>query len=514
MIYKGAMGLMTALMVCAASSCSDEDTISNLPAAYVPSEISFNLPDEVRQLIYVDNTGASVLPMIKGETMQLEYTLSPDTATFQEVVWSSSEESVATVDNGLVTALSGAGVGYSIVQVAPKGVYSGSGIFANLKIKVVDEMVHATGIEISASATEVYGGETIQLSATISPADATYQTVRWSSSNETAATVDINGLVTAHVTDAVTTPVTITATALDGSGATATCDITVMQIVQPQEVTISQDYSVDNGYYCAINEKTLDLNFATVPASSTLSQLQWTSSDESIATVSGGKVTFNQEGNFGDVTITATCPETGNSSSVKLNLAAGLIRELFHDQDNYTWYNAKQSGNGTSSSHVWHYGYITVSTYTQNATNQRADLKCWSAHTWMHAGNYPIFAVRMDDVKDQGISSRNINVDAVGTAESGTSYKAIANGNNKYLYDYKCSDGSHVFVYDLSTQACGTGGLMPTNETVDFTTLQIKYADMRTVDHQLNYNVYWIQTFRSLTELQEYITSEGLTYSE
>ena len=53
---------------------------------------------------------------------------------------------------------------------------------------------------------------------------------------------------------------------------------------------------------------------------------------------------------------------------------------------------------------------------------------------------------------------------------------------------------------------------MPTNETVDFTTLQIKYADMKTVDHQISYNLYWIQTFKSLSDVQKYIKSEGLTY--
>ncbi|MBQ4445983.1 MAG: DUF4979 domain-containing protein, partial [Prevotella sp.] len=125
-----------------------------------------------------------------------------------------------------------------------------------------------------------------------------------------------------------------------------------------------------------------------------------------------------------------------------------------------------------------------------------------------------IFAFRMDDVKDlgHGITSRNINIDAVGKSASGADYKAIANGNNKYLHDYKCSDGSHVFIYDLSQQACGTGGIMPANETVDFTTLQIKHADMRTVDHQFQYNLYWVQTFKSMADLENYVKSEGLTW--
>lgn len=501
-------------MAVTAASCKDNDDLSVVPAATVPSSITFNLPDNLKQLIYIDATGAQVLPMVKGESITLDYTLLPDTATFKDVVWTSTNKDVASVDDkGVVNALSGDGAGYSMVQVSPEGLYSGSGINATLKIAVSNEMVKATAINIVSSADDVYGGDTLHLSTVITPSNSTYKTVKWSCSDKSAATIDMYGVLTAKTTSAAKTPVTITATALDGSGIAATKVINIRQIIQPQDITLAQTYSSDKGYDCAINEKSVTLSYTTLPAECTTSLIQWTSSDENIATVKDGVVTFNQSGNFGAVTITATCPQTGKSSSIKLNIPAGLIRETFHNQNQYSWYNAKQSGNGTSSSHVWHDGYITITTYKANATTERADIKCWDAHTWFHVGNYPIFAIRMNDVKGiDGITSRNINLDAVGTSASGTAYKAIANGNNKYLYDYKCSDGSHVFIYDLSTQACGTGGLMPTNETVDFTTLQIKYADMKTVDHQISYNFYWIQTFKSLSDVQKYIKSEGLTY--
>ena len=84
----------------------------------------------------------------------------------------------------------------------------------------------------------------------------------------------------------------------------------------------------------------------------------------------------------------------------------------------------------------------------------------------------------MDDVKDQeGISARNLNFDVVGKSESGTDFKALGGGNNKYSGEYKCSDGSHVFIYDLSTVAFGTGGIAPTNEAISFNTFQLKLAE-------------------------------------
>lgn len=498
------------------TSCSDDDTSSNLYEAIYPSSVSLVLPESVEQYIYTDaSSGSNTLPLVKGDQVQLGYSLLPADVTFNEVSWSSSNEAVVTIDeNGLATAVGSGTNGYSIIQVAPSVFYSGSGIYSTLRIKVDDTLIPAESVTLSAESTQVYAGESVQLSASILPANATYQTLNWSSSDETVATVDRNGLVTGVPNENTSSPVTITATSMDDAQVVGTIEITVLQIVQPEEVTIDQAYSVDNNYACAIADKKLTLNFTTVPEDCTKSLIEWTSSDESIATVEGGVVTFNQNGTFGEFTITATCPETGNSASIRLNLAAGLIRELFHDENNYTWYNAQQSGNGTSSSHEWHDGYVTVTTYAQNATNQRGDFKCWEKTSWIHTGNYPFFAIRMEDVRDKYGVSRNINLDTSGTCDGVTYRGNVGGNNNKWAYDYECSDGSHVFVYDLSTQSFATGGVLPTTSVASFTTLQIKYADMRTATEQLTYNVYWVQTFKTLDDIKKYIESEGLDYEE
>lgn len=516
-IMKYSWGCLLALVpALIMSSCEDEETVGDLTSAVMPSSIELVVPAEVQQYIYTDENGAKVLPMLKGETIQMDYGLQPENVTYSDVIWTSTVPSVATVENGLVTAVEGNGESATVIQVAPEGMYSGSGIYDNVRVVVSNTLVQAEEIVIDAPADQVYAGETLQLTATILPEDATYRTVSWSSSNESVATVDQNGLVTGVVNDEVHASVTITATSLDGAQVFGTKTLTVNQIVQPENITIDQMYAAANGYYCAIADGSLNLNFTTEPADCTASLIEWTSSDESIATVENGVVTFNRNGNFGDFTITATCPETGNSSSIQMSMPAGLVRELFHNEDNYTWYNASQSGNGTQSSHVWHDGYITVTTYTQNATAQRGDLKCWSPKTYLHAGNYPIFAIRMDDVIDkyagEGVTARNITLDASGDC-GGTKFSGGLDGNNnKWLHDYKCSDGSHVFIYDLSTQKWATGGTLPANAVATFTTFQFKYADIKTIDHQIEYNVYWIQTFKTLEEVATYIQSEGLTY--
>lgn len=503
-------------------SCSDDDAGSNLTSAIYPSDIDIVLTEELERLIYTDGTGATVLPLIKGETVNLSHTIAPDNITFSDVVWKSSYDNVATVDQyGTVTAVSGDGTGYSIIQVAPAEFYAGSNIFSTIKVVVSNTLTPATSISASSVTGdhEVFIGETLQLACDLLPSSATYRTVKWTSSDESVATVDLKGVVTGISTGSdISRDVVITATTLDGTELSDNITITVKKVVTPEDITIDQTYSVDNSYYCAINEKYLKLSYTTVPSYATKSLVVWTSSDETIATVNSGVVTFNQNGVFGNVTITATCPETGNSSSIRLNLAAGLIRELFHDENNYSWYNAAQSGNGTSSSHVWSYGKVTVTTYTQNATNQRGDFKCWDAKTWLHAGNYPFVAIRMDDVLDlyasEGVTARYINLDG-SASYNGTTYSGNFGGdNNKYLYNYTCSDGSHVFVYDLDTQSWKNGGKLPENAAVAFTTLQFKYADIKTIDHQITYNVYWVQSFKTTTDLENYLTSEGLAFSK
>lgn len=514
LIYMGYL-LMAAGTV--ATSCSDDET-ATLSSSIYPGNVEMIIPAEAQCLIYTDKElETNVLPLIKGETVQLGCAITPDNATYKDVMWTSSNERVATVDaDGLLKAVSGDDTGFSIVQVAPDVSYSGSGIASSLRVIVVNELIPATSIEITSSADEVYAGETLQFSFSLQPADVTYKTVKWSSSNELIATVDNNGVVTGVENEENHAKVTIIATALDGSMVVGRKEITVNKKISPTDVTIDQAYSVDNEYMCAIAEKILKLNYTTIPEDCTKSLIEWSSSDETVATVDGGIVKFNQDGVFGNVTITATCPETGNSSSIKLHLAEGLIRELFHDKDNYGWYDAKQKGNETETSHVWSYGKMTVTTYTQNATAQRADFRCWNPKTWLHAGNYPIFAIRMDDLIDmEEVTSRNITLDGSGTCDGVSFGGGLGNNNNRWLHDYKCSDGSHVFIYDLTQQAWEKDKnkvMLSTTSVAEFTTLQFKYADIKTLNHQVDYNVYWVQTFKTIADLQKYIESEGLTY--
>lgn len=513
-IFQYSLQCLVAAVALLPVSCTDNESLSQAEAAIYASSVNLNLPAGKDVYLYTDATDSEVFPMIKGETLALNYQMLPDDVTFNEVDWASSNTEVATVDeSGNVTAVA---AGTAIITVSPAVFYSGSGIYGVLKVAVSENLIPAETITLTASDNSVYVGESVTVNPSILPATATYKTVKFTSSDERIATVDNKGLVTGVSSNSIDGQnVTITATALDAnSTVSASVDISVIQVVQPQSVSLEQTFNKDN-YNWAIGDKTYAIAYTTVPALSTKSLLQWTSSDENVATVSNGVVTFNQTGVFGEVTITATCPETGNSSLVTINLAEGLIRELFHNPNNITWdLTAAHKKSGGSSS--WSYGKLLVTTYTVNATTQRGDFAKSDANLWLHAGNYPILAIRMTDVladySAEGVTARNISVDS-NTADG--SYRGtFGGGNNKWITRYKCSDGSYVFIYDLKTQTFATGGLLPTNASVKFSTLQWKYADIKSIGHQVNYSVYWVQTFKTLSDLQAYVSSEGLTWTE
>lgn len=143
-----------------------------------------------------------------GNTRQLTATISPENATAEEITWTSSDETIATVSSdGTVTGISKG----NATITATAGGKSGT-----CKVTVTLEV---QSVEVSpATATLTSKGETIQLTATVLPEGAGEAT--WTSSDETVATVSAEGIVTAVGEGTAI----ITATAGEK---TATCTITV-----------------------------------------------------------------------------------------------------------------------------------------------------------------------------------------------------------------------------------------------------------------------------------------------
>ena len=164
-------------------------------------------------------TGVSIDPtsitLLEGETEQLTPSVSPVYATDLGVSYESSNSSIATVDvNGLVT---GVAEGSAAITVTTDD----GGLTASTNV-TVNAAVSVTGVTLAPTTFTLEEGATQQLTATISPSNATEQGVSYSSNNTSIATVNSTGLVTAVSEGSATVTVTTT----DG-GLTASALVTV-----------------------------------------------------------------------------------------------------------------------------------------------------------------------------------------------------------------------------------------------------------------------------------------------
>ena len=229
--------------------------------------------------------------LIEGEVISLTATVTPDNATNRSVTWTSSDESVATVTEGKVTAVK---AGTAVVTVTTED----GGKTANCEVKVIDT-VAVNGVVLDRDLVELVEGYSITLNATVNPDNATNKDIAWITSDAFIATVS-EGRVTAVKAGTAT----ITAITLDG-GKTANCKVRVLE-----PTPVSQAY-LDKTYVELNPGETITIIANILPADATIVNVVWESSDASVATVNNGTITAV---NGGFSTITATIvPKTGES---------------------------------------------------------------------------------------------------------------------------------------------------------------------------------------------------------
>lgn len=183
--------------------------IANSNGKIVTKEIVVKDPIVDAEEIVLDK---SEVELKVNESIQLGVAVLPDNTTNKIVAWSSSDESVATVEDGVVTAKS---IGEAIVTV---GTTDGTNLTATCVVTVVPTL--ATSITLDITKREATEGDEFMLTATILPVNATNTSVVWSSSDESVATVE-DGLVKVLKAG----EATITAYTTDGSNLSATCVI-------------------------------------------------------------------------------------------------------------------------------------------------------------------------------------------------------------------------------------------------------------------------------------------------
>ena len=236
-----------------------------------------------------------------GESAQILATVYPSDAINTTITWTSSNPNVVSVDNGTITALK---EGTSVITAKS---YNGKTTTTTVEVKI--KQVVATGITLNKTSTTLNVGASETLTATISPTNVTNKTITWTSSNPSVASVS-NGKITAL--QAGKTNIV----ARTSNGKMATCAVTINAVtINPTGITLSKTSTT-------IKAGASETITATVlPSNATNKTVTWTTSNASVATVSGGKITGVKAGS---ATITAktsngktaTCAVTVQASTV------------------------------------------------------------------------------------------------------------------------------------------------------------------------------------------------------
>ena len=239
-----------------------------------------------------------------GESASLSVQISPDNASDKSIRWSSSNESVARVSGGTVSFV---GTGNAVITVTTNS----GGKTATAEVTVSAKEVSVENVTVTGEASVTVGGS-ITLSAKVSPDSASYDGIKWSSSDTGTATVDGG-----KVTGVKAGTVTITA---EAGGKTGSITVTVKEAEAVlKSIKITGSGSGKKG-------TTVQLSITPDPANADAS-VTWKSSDEKIAKVdASGKVTCV---NTGTVTITAVSKkDTGKTASFSFQVTADENNEF------------------------------------------------------------------------------------------------------------------------------------------------------------------------------------------
>ena len=237
--------------------------------------------------------------LIIGQTFTLAVSLSPTNATNQNITCRSSNNNIAYGGiNGLSCIVYANGVGKAWITVSSSdGKYS-----ASCNITVIASPTAVNGVSLSSTNKTLTVGQSFILTSALTPSNATNQYIDWSSSNNRIVSISVSGSsCTVYANAPGSTNITVRSS--DGNYS-ATCFVTVI------ELSVSV-----NGVSLSNTNKTLTVGESFVltatitPSNATNQYVDWSSSNRSVATISGSgdevAITANSAGNTEITVMTA-----------------------------------------------------------------------------------------------------------------------------------------------------------------------------------------------------------------
>ncbi len=427
---------------------------------------------------------SDVLPLAVGMDSTLVYTFGPENCDDTSIIFSSSDESIATVDqDGTIHALK---VGQATITALPGLGFPIYEAQASVIVEVIPEVIKITEIKVTnttpaAEDGKIYVTDELQMAAEILPEDATYTRLIWTSSDEKIATVDQTGKVICVAEG----DVTIYANSTDKSGVRGGYKFHIDKYIAAERVTIKP---LDGPVCWTLGSFPLEVTYE--PTGATVGSVEWSTDDESVATVHRGVVTPQ---GFGNCNITAKCAETGVTASVTVVVDKGWY--IWDNTNQWNWWEVANDAAPDTRTDKWWHVEMPDPNGGKWGRNIRVKGISHSNPIVMHLKSYPVLAVRMTKLNG-GVSKLD---DAVANGYDAKRAKELNPGNGIDL-----GDGTQLLIYNLGANYEGV-------DEVGFRVFQFKITDIPNgnVDpSEAYYNVYWIRTFKSEDEAKDFAAAQ------
>lgn len=255
-----------------------------------------------------------------GQTQKMEFYVDNEEYTPKDIVWESSNSNIATVKDGKITGvkegtcqitvtIDGAKTVCNIIVEGKNATTTSTTKKPTTTTKKTTTTIVPSSVSLNKSSATLKVGDTLTLTASISPSNASNQRITWTSSNTAVATVS-SGKVTAKGSGSAII------TAKTSNNKTATCKITVnAKTIAPSAISLSSStitlYAGENAV----------LSATISPTNATDKTITWSTSNSKVATVSGGKIVAKAAGT---ATITAKT-SNGKTATCKVTVKDKVV---------------------------------------------------------------------------------------------------------------------------------------------------------------------------------------------
>ncbi|MFI3265261.1 MAG: Ig-like domain-containing protein [Rikenellaceae bacterium] len=479
-----------------------EDSVSTITSISLTDQYGYPL------------VSGDVMPMIVCENYKINVEILPESAASESMSFVVDDSSVVEVlsDN----SLEGLSVGTTTLTIMPTLENDEEAAEISITLNVIPFADTVTGFDLTDVPYAVYDNASLDLTSLVAvlPSTATFKNVVYESLTPDIAEVSVTGEFTAlQVGTAI-----IRMTATDDTAYSEDINIliensTIAETITIEPVSFTNPYDYTDVF--SINE-TYQIQYSTVPESVASSSIEWTSSNTEVATVTaGGIVTFKNMGSTStnDVTITATCVETGDTDDITLTVAPGFMRYSYNNIMFVPLASVSNQYAGVSYVFDNINGKMSVTFGTlTSASPYRATFQA-ATGSIVNANEYPIIAMKaqyMSNKYDETILYGS------GTPSFSSSY---GSQNVTLVSGLDLGDNVEIFYTDLSNTSSFTSTDGSAGTTYSDTFDRTQATQVRVLEYKITgiyssasvpvMDVYWVRSFASLEDLEKFASEEA-----